>query len=724
MKRNQRIGIAALFAAACGAAAWACADGGYDTSWTPQKSAGILSPGNDTRSNFILLMADRYGTKVEDTAQAPKGIVPFEFPYRVMIERLAPKHMEDSSEIYTDSTGAYGLSNGNSYFTYDSANLGLCHTNRSGAAQFEAALSADEKVPAAEKALLSTAREALAKACDKAGKIEFDLGGVVTPEGRAFAHYLAGTRRFYAVDLPAAAQEFAGVGSASSDWLTETAAYMRFRTALAEAMKGSIGEWGDIVEPAKRDRSAIDRADVARQQYLAAFPSGRYATSARDLGRRIAWLRDDQARLGAAYSAMLVKKPAAGGLPDLDTIEEIDRRILPSTDGAGVTDPILLAVIDLMRLRPNDDQYDKERSCCGAWLTRADIDAQRKYFSSDPQLFSYLLASEAFYHRHQPREVLSLIPDASHQARFGYVQFSRQMLRGFALEAVGDGNARGFWLSLLPGAVQPYQREAVELAIYQHDLKAGVVGRLLGTGSPVLHPLIRQKIIEDDAGADLLRTQATAGITPQQRDVALYLLLANELHHGRYREFLADQQLVGARPQPNEDECLGCSWSVADYDPKYRDELNPPPLYIFANGGSDRLRGCPNIRSTSESLALDPAAIRPRLCLAEFIREKGLDGWNEHYDPQAQAIVSRSRNGFQGKPLDRMDIYKAVIASPSASADDKAFALNRAVRCYAPAGNSSCGGAEDDPKVRKAWYFELKSKYPDSPWARELKLYW
>jgi hypothetical protein len=299
------------------------------------------------------------------------------------------------------------------------------------------------------------------------------------------------------------------------------------------------------------------------------------------------------------------------------------------------------------------------------------------------------------------------------------------MLRGYALEATGDGNARGFWLSLLPGAVQPYQREAVELAIYRHDVKAGAVGRLLETGSPILHPLIRQKIIEDDAGADLLRQQAKSGATPQQRDVALYLLLANELHHGGYREFLADQQLVGPRQQPAGDDVYKYqSWSVGDYDPTYQDELGPPPLYIFANGGSDKLEACPNIRVTADSLAADPSAIRPRLCLAEFIREKGLDGWSQVYDAQAQDIVSRSRNGFPGKPLDRMDIYKAVLASPSASADDKAFALNRAIRCYAPAGSSSCGGQDDDVKVRKAWYLELKSKYAGSAWARDLKLYW
>jgi len=721
----RRAAIGILVGSAGAMVAWACADGGYETAWDAESSSGYLSPANDTRSNFILLMADRYGTKVADPTQMAKGIVPFEFPYKVMVERLGPPVAPnyDYSAKYQEEQDQYGLSSDSSnYFGYDSNNLGLCHTNRSGTQQFQAELQANPRVPGPEKSALSAARTVLAKACDKAGQTQFALAGVKSPEGRAYAEYLEGARLFYTEDLGAASSRFDAV-AASSGWLAETAAYMRFRTAMAQAMKGSIGQWGDLAEVDKRNRSAIDHADAVRRQYLEAYPKGRYAASARNFERRIAWLRGDRATLGADYSALLARQGAAGNEPDIPTMEEIDRRILPSSDAVGVTDPTLLAVTDLMRLRPTED-YDKERSCCGAELGRDELERQRPYFKSQPELFGYLLAAEAYYHRHQPHEVLSLIPDAAHQARFGYVQFSRQMLRGFALEAAGDRNARGFWLSLLPGAIQPYQRATVELAIFEHDQKAGAVGRLLETGSPILHPLIRQKIIEDGAGPELLRSQARTGATPQQREVALYLLLANELHHGWYREFLADQRMVGSRAQPKPDECLGCAWSVADYEPTYREDLSRPPLHVFATGGSTDLRACPDIVSTATSLAADPAAIRPRLCLAEFIRRKGFDGWSDQYDAKLERTVTRSRNGFPGKPIDRMTIYQDVIASPSVSADDKAFALNRAVRCYQPAGSNSCGGRDVEKPIRKAWYDRLRSQFAGTTWAKELKYYW
>ncbi len=50
---------------------------------------------------------------------------------------------------------------------------------------------------------------------------------------------------------------------------------------------------------------------------------------------------------------------------------------------------------------------------------------------------------------------------------------------------------------------------------------------------------------------------------------------------------------------------------------------------------------------------------------------------------------------FPGKPYARLETYRAIIADPKAAPPvaDKAYALYRAVRCYAPAGNNACGGA-------------------------------
>ena len=152
MKRNAWIAFAGLLGATCGAVAWACADGGYETGWDADSSAAILSPANDTRSNLILLMSDRYGTRVAHPAQMTRGIVPFDLPYAIMVDRLsAPVEEPDPDARYQayqkaeeERRAQYGVTEG----SYDYSEL--CHSNRSGAEQFTTALNADPAVRAAE----------------------------------------------------------------------------------------------------------------------------------------------------------------------------------------------------------------------------------------------------------------------------------------------------------------------------------------------------------------------------------------------------------------------------------------------------------------------------------------------------------------------------------------------------------------------------------------------
>jgi hypothetical protein len=125
----------------------------------------------------------------------------------------------------------------------------------------------------------------------------------------------------------------------------------------------------------------------------------------------------------------------------------------------------------------------------------------------------------------------------------------------------------------------------------------------------------------------------------------------------------------------------------------------------------------------------DARAIRPRLCLAEFFRNNGFDDFNEwgrRFDePVEGGGLAGTRQLFpRGTPYARLEVYKAIINDPAATADDKALALNRAVRCYAPSGGNSCGGIEVPLSQRRAWYNRLKAAYPQSHWAQELKFYW
>ncbi len=55
-----------------------------------------------------------------------------------------------------------------------------------------------------------------------------------------------------------------------------------------------------------------------------------------------------------------------------------------------------------------------------------------------------------------------------------------------------------------------------------------------------------------------------------------------------------------------------------------------------------------------------------------------------------------------------------MIGDAKAPKNDKAYALFRAINCYAPAGYNSCGGKDVEPAVRKASFRQLKSGFADT----------
>ncbi len=687
-----------------GTVAWPCAGPSESPTWSiakvdfdPYGSGGFLSPANDSRANLLLLLADRQGFAVRSPDAQWKGPPLVFTSWRVMKKRLhAP--LPEGAEY--------------SFSKYDRSR---CQTVPDGAEAFRAALAASRATPD-EKAVLTAARDALDPDCG-ANKVVVPNVAATSPAGGAFATYLQAAAYFYGGQYEVAQRQFETLADAPDPWVRETSRYMVGRTLLNAAIAGSIGEWGDIKPPAERHNATTRAAGAAFEAYVKAYPDGKYRSSARGLVRRILWLEDKGDALTASYVPALRDVRNAPDAADL--IGEIDQKALETYPKLQPTSPLLLAVRDLKRMRPVSE-YEVEQG----WtrLSAAELTAQAPLFRGQDALYGYLRAAHAFWVARDARAVLALIPDAAGQARFTGLEFSRQMLRGMALDAVKDRNARAFWLSLVPGATGPYQRGAVELALARHDELAGTPERVFAAGSPVTHPVMRDLLLEFTAGPDLLRRQATAGITPHERKVALFILLAKQLQRGFYADFARDYALLP--PASKDDD----TWFGAQYyNTTYNDELGDPPLGRFRQPTA--AGGCPSIRATATNLAADPKAPRPRLCLAEFLRTQNFDNFD--FDgiamPEGEAKASGLGSGpsqFPGKPYVRMATYQAVLADPRATADDKAFALNRMVRCYAPAGYSSCGDAQADKAVRKGWFDRLKRDYPASPWAKDLRYYW
>ena len=148
-----------------------------------------------------------------------------------------------------------------------------------------------------------------------------------------------------------------------------------------------------------------------------------------------------------------------------------------------------------------------------------------------------------------------------------------------------------------------------------------------------------------------------------------------------------------------------------------------PPLGVFVHPAVDADSACPPIAATARALAADPTAPRPRLCLAEWVRLSGLDGY-ELDTPPPRDELGGSRPLFPGPVYARLTTYRALIAAPATPPDDRAYALFRAANCYAPSGINQCGGVDADKAERKGWYTRLKAEHPNTRWAQELRYWW
>lgn len=661
----------------------------------------LLSPGNDTRVNLLMLLHDRHGAVgpasryAYDIPERRGEAEPFDWPSFAM--KLGPPAASPDEG------------------TAENFNFGTrCMSNMAGGAEFISALTKAKGLSNDERATLTAVRTALKPECsgdDHATQFtEQGLALVKSKAGRAFANYLIGAAAFYDGNFGGALTSFVAVGKTDSVWLKEAAAYMLGRAALNEATLAAFDEYGGLSGEGG-NKALLAEAESSFKAYLKAFPNGQYAPSARGLLRRVYWLGKDQDRLRAEYSAQFASAGAAKrklSFPDL--VQEIDNKLLGDLKPKDTGDPMLLAVLNLRAMRhANDPKFaDYETPP----ITRAALDAQRAKFAGNEALFTYLQAAHAFYVANSPADVLRIIPAGSSDG--SYLGYSRQLLRAVALDAAGDKAARSALVALIAAARKPHQRGSAELALALHDERNKAVDNIFATNSAIRDADVREILLRYHAGPALLRKQAAMAASEREQQVAIFTLLYKDLTRGAYGDFLRDLPLVPANARPRQED---------DYQaPRYTDIA----LFRWA-GQSDFV--CPSLKAVATTLSANPKDARGLLCLGEFIRNGGLDpdyyGVTQYLDdlPDADELGG-TPSLFPGKRFSRLDAYKAVMASPAAGPDNKAYALYRAVNCYAPAGYNGCDSTEATKAQRKAWFDQLKGQFPTSIWAKKLRYYW
>ena len=659
----------------------------------------FLSPYNDTRANLILMLADAGLAHVHAPLNADPT-APSD-PYAAQ----TPLDLDTLAAVYSDKPAGSDDSS-----TFVDGEGDRCRSNAAGSDGFLSALAAS-KTPKAEQAVLVAARNALGSACnDKAlDAVKLPAGAIKSAQGKEFAAYLTAAAQFYAGDFVGARPGFAGLINSAQPWLKETARYMMARDDLNGAQAKAFGDYGEMTA-GNVDQGALTKADAEFRTYLHDYPKGVYAASARGLLRRVAWLAGDHTRLADEFGqAFAQTDPALRNVSAVDLAYEADNKLLTDAKPGEIHEARLLATQDLMRMRHTLSQPSD--------LSRADLEAQRPLFATQKALYDYLLAAYAFYVENNPAAALKVLGTTAPAAHMSNVDYSRQALKGLALEASKNPSAaRAQWLALVAVAEPVLQRSSAELALAQNYERAGELAAVFASGSQVRNPTYRDRLLTWSAGPDLLRQQAKAGTaTPHERALAAYTLLFKEITRGRYQAFLDDLPLMPAEAPSGADEGI-------------------PGLGNLAWAGQSEADGfaCPSLKAIATALARKPHDERSLICMGEFLRANNDDNVlrNEPPSPPDPNIVpgpvelATLPSQFPGVGVSRLDIYKTIIADAKAEPDVRAYALYRAVNCWAPSGYNSCDSTDVPKSQRKAWFNMLKTQYRTTQWAADLKYYW
>lgn len=692
--------------------AWACADSSCYPDWrlgaVDYDCAGqaMINPGNDTRINLLLLMQSISAPAVAPSATARKTADDPQFGQTFMSWQglratLWPQAAaQDTNADYSEP---------------------VCLPPN----DFAAALSAESGIPVAERDAILAIRAKVG--CETVTWDGAEAGAISSAKGREYLAYLKAADAFYAGDWATARSGFAALTSAKSAWIAETARYMPIRIGLRAAVADATGEYGDF-EPGKVNSAAIAEARSGIAAYLKAWPNGRYADSANGLTRRVLWLEGNGIELARIYEGM-VTTTSGHDEAAANLAEEIDIRVfganaydspkaLPALSRTGDT-PLLLAVADLMQMRGGDDALAK--------LSANDLAAQAAQFARHPELYSFLQASRAWYAGEDAKAIMAMIPDDARQASYKPLAFSRQTLRGMALARARDPNEAGFWRDLLKGASPLYQRPLAELGLATRWERDGRLDRIFAADTPIKDATTREVLLQTVAPPAILRSVASDATRPaHERDIARFTLLYKGLSRGAYRDFARDIAMIPA----------GSNSDGGLYNLIQQTDV---PAGLFAKGRWTDGFACPSITETAATLARAPADRTALLCLGDFWRLNGFDNFSlfssqSYGDKPRDDTLGSGPDAFPGKPLYRDAIYRAIIADRQAPADVRAYALFRAVRCYAPSGYNGCSGpfrstaemekAQASPEQRKAWFNELKTAYPNSRWAKSLRFYW
>lgn len=567
----------------------------------------------------------------------------------------------------------------------------------------------------AEPALTQEQRHALALArlaADGSSDGLAQITALTFPDdsiAQGFRTYLLGANQFYAGDYAASAEQFSALQASPQAWLAGTASYMLMRNALNASSQHALSRYGSFAI-GEVDKTQAMQAKAAAEYYLQTWPTGQYAESARGMLRRINWYLQDWNTLAVEYEQAMQRAATSSELIDL--VAESDSKLISKdrywNDGYFISAPDapLLTFVQALRLMRSVTCGDTLPCVDQAWLDSIKADFERH---NRLDLWNYLRLMQAFI-KQDYATVENGITLASSLPVNNILLFSEQVLLGNSLMAQKKWPAASdAWKHLFSQSKDAGQKKLLQAKLAATLVQNNEIAAIFAPDSPVTHLRYRSQVLKTKAPDALLRQQVTGGPGNEERTIALHTLLMRDLTAGRYADWLQDKKQIAGIVPP----VIGEAFDDVD-------------LGIFNWQGTDKNNQyyCASLDDTVTVLARKPTDAHALNCLAEFYTS-------------AQARVRLDKERWLNSDLDRateikplpgvpqpLALYQQVISDTKAEPEDKSYALYSAISCYAPSSYNTCSNEEVDKAVRKDWFRQLKTSYPGSVWARDLKYYW
>lgn len=649
----------------------------------------ILDPANDNQTNILLLLSDlglahikniQADTNVWD---ANEGTVPFSIgAFTAQAENKIPNQRIPfkSSEIRYEER---------------------CTTLIFGKTAFNQQIKNNPKISSTERQLLIAERNKIDQCAEKIALIKIEPNWSTT--ARQYASYLNASISFYNAHFSTATNIYTVLAGVDDAWLKETSQYMLIRVRLNSAFATAINQYGDV------DLDKIDQAQLKLfldeiTSYLKLYPNGQYAASARGYMRRGFWLTDRQDLLVNEIVWQINHPKSKLYNLEIDNLPaEIDRRIFSSRNFnvKNLKDPFFLAIYDLMFMRKNDDKDYKPIS----W---SELSAQKEYFKTHPELFNYLQATHLFFIQNKAKEALNYLPPANPSSINNSLQLSQVVLRGRILEkTTTPASAEKYWDQRISQAKTTYQRTLFEFALAEHIKSQQQYQAFIGQPAKISQANIQRIFITEHANeSSLQRIVQASNSTGDQKNTALYTLLNKSL---AYQNFSLFNSTLMQLPKD--------AAQYKYYESSRENLKNQPPFSNFIWNGTtiSATLKCPSLSELTTKLAQNPKDSLLNVCLGEYFRT------SKNYD-----LISLSYDenpSFNGQFFARGQVYKHIIQNMP-KGDLHAYALYRAIQCYAPSGMNDCQDKDAPQATRKQWFDQIKRDYPDSSWAKSLKVYW